>query len=66
MFLRFFEELQFQINKGRIGCEVIQDYFAYYAVAAAMCKPFVENTELRVNNSQVWLNYKKFVVSMID
>ena len=63
MFLRFFEELELQIENKRMDKPTVQDFFVYYAVAAAMCEPFVKNTELIDNNpdSEVWGNYKRLV-----
>ena len=64
MFMRFFEELQLQIENDRIGEGKVEDFFAYYAVAAAMCHDFVDGTELNGEKSpEVWARYKDFVHS---
>ena len=64
MFMRFFEELQLQIENDRIGEGKVEDFFAYYAVAAAMCHDFVDGTELNDEKSpEVWARYKDFVHS---
>lgn len=68
MFLRFFEELQYQMDKGRIDKEDVEDFFVYYAVAAAMCKPFIQDTEL-VNGKEskdIWARYRKLVAAYKD
>lgn len=63
MFLRFFEELEMQIEKGRMDKEVVEDFFVYYAVAAAMCPPFLQGTEL-INGKDrmdLWQRYRKLI-----
>ena len=62
MFMRFFEEIELQIENGRMDDGTVEDFFVYYAVAAAMCKPFVEGTELGSGfNDEVWKNYKRLI-----
>lgn len=63
MFLRYFEELELMIEKGKIDKDDIADFFVYYAVAAAMCQPFVQGTELDSDSSRsdVWRRYRLLV-----
>lgn len=63
MFMRFFEELQLQVENNRIGEGKIEDFFAYYAVAACMCPDFVEGTELIGDDDLVWERFRTFVKS---
>lgn len=65
MFLRFFEELQYQMDNGRIEKEDVEDFFVYYAVAAAMCKPFIQGTELAcgIESKDIWARYRKLVAT---
>lgn len=63
MFMRFYEELQLQVENNRIGKGKIEDFFAYYAVAACMCPNFVEGTELLGGDERVWARFKAFVKS---
>lgn len=66
MFLRFFEELQYQIDKGRIKKECVENFFVYYAVAAAMVPDFVHGMELENGNSEIWKYYRKLVMTFRD
>lgn len=63
MFLRFFEELQYQMDKDRIDKEDVEDFFVYYAVAAAMCEPFIQGTELANGGEakKIWARYRKLI-----
>lgn len=65
MFLRFFEELQYQMDKDRIDKEDVEDFFVYYAVAAAMCEPFIQGTELANSkeSNDIWVRYRKLVAT---
>ncbi len=68
MFLRYFEELEFMIEKGKIDEDDIAEFFVYYAVAAAMCLPFVQGTELESDSSRcdVWRGYRLLVKRYYD
>lgn len=66
MFLRFFEELEFQMQQGRLTENEVTKFFAYYAVAAAMDKEFLKDTELGKKNYKVWENYRNFVKRFED
>lgn len=66
MFLRFFEELQYQIDKGRIKKECVENFFVYYAVAAAMVPEFVQGMELENDNYDIWKYYRKLVITFRD
>ena len=61
MFLRFFEELDYQMQNGRLKKDDVLDFFAYYAVAAAMIPEFIEGTELKDKESKIWHHYRHFV-----
>lgn len=63
MFLRFFEELEFLVEKGKLDEDDIAEFFVYYAVAAAMCEPFVRDTELESESKRhdVWRRYRHLV-----
>lgn len=65
MFLRFFEELQYQMDNGRIEKEDVEDFFVYYAIAASMCKPFIQGTELAsdIESKDIWARYRKLVAT---
>lgn len=68
MFLRYFEELEFMIEKKKINEDDIAEFFVYYAVAAAMCQPFVQGTELESNSERndVWRRYRLLVKRYYD
>lgn len=69
MFFRFFEELQIQVEAGRLDKEKVKDLFAYYGVAAFLVEQFVDNiiefdsdkTEIRENSKQTWNKYYQFL-----
>lgn len=66
MFLRFFEEIEFQMRQGRLTKNEVTDFFAYYAVAAAMDEEFLKDTDLGKKNYKVWQNYRNFVKRFED
>lgn len=68
MFLRYFEELELLIEKGKMDEDDIADFFVYYAVAAAFCQPFIEGTELESSSDRlyVWRRYRAIVKRYYD
>ena len=60
MFLRFFEELQYAIEKKVISEELVYDMFAYYALKAYDIKFKFYNEEDEIN----WLRFNAFIRCM--
>ena len=60
MFLRFFEELQYAIEKRTISEELVYDMFAYYALKAYDMKYKFYNEE----DEKYWLRFCAFVNRM--
>lgn len=59
MFMRFFEELELQIENDRLDQDTVKDFFVYYAVAAAVCPEFMN--DVFIEREGLWEHYKRIV-----
>ena len=59
MFMRFFEELELQIENDRLDQDTVKDFFVYYAVAAAVCPEFMN--DVFIDRYGLWEHYKRIV-----
>ena len=67
MFMRFFEEMQIQIDKNRLEKEQVFDLFAYYAMVFDANKRIRENLGIKDYDKDEWLwsKFKKFATNMM-
>lgn len=74
LFIRYFEELQIQINGGRLAKEKVQELFAYYGIVAFLDPSFSEDIiefdskdeKISENSKNIWRNYFLFLKSNRD
>lgn len=74
LFIRYFEELQVQVNSGRLNKDKVQELFAYYGIVAFLDPSFSENIiefdsedeKISNNSKNVWNNYYLFLKNNRD
>lgn len=64
-FMRFYEELQLQIDDGNVDKDIARDMFSYYVVKFDKIEDFhKEITDY--DNIKYWHHYKKFVQNIVN